>query len=384
MHTRLLLSLVALLATLWSMSESAVAVEFAVVGARAAAMGGTGVATTTDAFATYWNPAGLAMQKSVDLRVQGTGQLIDRLGVKDTLDEINKIGTSFGTIADADAAVIRLNAQLAKLNQPGASVSGIGAAGVYFKTSIGEGAIGFNVSDVATGGLYAPTAITASRSGTNVNFSGQLAIRGLEARQAVLSYAHAFQDRTFSIGASLKIIQGAAYNGSVSVGNADGGSGFVSDLGKANISTKIGIDVGAIYRPSSWLRAGVVAKDINQPEFDAPNGERYKLTPQIRGGVALNPWETMTISFDGDLTSNKTLVPGQTSRVMGLGLEQTFLSQFISLRAGAMKNTEDAASKVMPTAGLGLRLWMLRMDLGGGYDFQERQAMASGTVAFTF
>ena len=52
----------------------AVAVEFAVVGPRAAGMGGAGVAVTTDAYATYWNPAGLAMVKSMDIRIQGTAR----------------------------------------------------------------------------------------------------------------------------------------------------------------------------------------------------------------------------------------------------------------------------------------------------------------------
>ena len=42
----------------------AMAVEFVTVGPRAAGMGGAGVAVTTDAYATYWNPAGLAMVKS--------------------------------------------------------------------------------------------------------------------------------------------------------------------------------------------------------------------------------------------------------------------------------------------------------------------------------
>ena len=61
------------------------AVEFAVVGARAAGMGGAGVAVTSDAYATYWNPAGLAMTKTVDIRVGFSIQGVDRLGVNDTL-----------------------------------------------------------------------------------------------------------------------------------------------------------------------------------------------------------------------------------------------------------------------------------------------------------
>jgi hypothetical protein len=380
MHTRLLLSLVALFAALWSMSESAVAVEFAVVGARAAAMGGTGVATTTDAFATYWNPAGLALSRSVDVRGQITAQVTDRLGVIDTLNDINSVNK--GDVSAANQA--RLQGLLNRLNAPGASVSAVGDGGLYAKFNVGSHAFGLSVADVATGGLFTATPLTAGTSGGQLTVTGAMTGKALEARQLTLSYATGVEDGSLTFGATAKIIQGAAYHASVQVFDAAGDSGVKENIGKAQISTKFGVDVGAMYRPTNWVRAGIVAKDINQPAFDAPNGERYKLTTQIRGGLALNPWETMTISVDGDITSNKTLVPGQKSRVIGLGLEQTFLAETLSLRAGAMKNTEDAASKVMPTAGLGLKLWFLRMDLGGGYDFRERQAMASGTIGFTF
>lgn len=358
----------------------ALAVEFAVVGPRAAAMGGAGVAVTTDALATYWNPAGLAMTRTVDIRVQGTGQVIDRLGVRETLDDINSISrtdTSAGNVA-------RLQGLLDRLNRPGASVSAIGAAGAYAKFYIGEHAIGLNISDVVTGGLFTPTPLTAGSSGGQVTVAGALAGQGLEARQIAFSYATAFEDRTLAVGATVKLIQGAAYNASVGVLGAEGDAGFTSDLGKAQISTTLGVDLGAVYRPSSWLRLGIVGKDINQPTFSAPGGQEFKLNPQVRGGVAVNPWETMTVAFDGDLLSNKTFVPGVKSRVVSLGLEQTVLAEFLSLRIGATKNTADAASRIMPTGGFGLRLWVLRMDLGGGYDFRERQAMASGSVSLTF
>ena len=46
----------------------AMALEFVTVGPRAMGMGGAGVAITTDALATYWNPAGLAMTQTVDIR----------------------------------------------------------------------------------------------------------------------------------------------------------------------------------------------------------------------------------------------------------------------------------------------------------------------------
>jgi len=359
---------------------SVLAVEFTIVGPRAVGMGGAGVAVTTDALATYWNPAGLAMSQTIDIRVQGSGQIVDRLGVADTLDDINNFDRSDTTPANQ----ARLQSLLNRINRPGATVSAMGAAGLYLKGYWGDHAFGFTLSDVATGGLFTPTPLTAGVSGGQLAVNGQMAVRGLEARQAGFSYAFSFFDRSIAIGATAKIIQGAAYSNQVAVFGSEGDAGFTGDFGKAKISTALGIDVGAIYRPFSWLRFGVVAKDINEPTFDAPGGGEFKLTPQIRGGVAVNPYSSLTLTFDSDITPNYTLVPGLKSRVLSLGVEQTILSQFISLRAGALKNVEDTNSAVTPTAGLGIRFFALRVDIGGGYDFRERGALASGSVSLTF
>src|SRR5512134_1972838 len=89
----------------------AMAVEFAVVGPRAAGMGGAGVAVTTDSLATYWNPAGLAMTQTVDIRLQGTGQVIDRGGVRETLRDIESFtpGSTPSDIARANELANRIN-----------------------------------------------------------------------------------------------------------------------------------------------------------------------------------------------------------------------------------------------------------------------------------
>ena len=278
------------------------AVEFAIVGPRAVGMGGAGVAVTTDALATYWNPAGLALQKSTDIRVQGSVQAVDRGGVNDALDAINSINLSDPTNLNT------LQGLLNTLNS--GTVSAIGAASLYFKGYFGDQAVGFNISDVATGGEFTPTPLSAAISGTTLVVNGQLAVQGLEARQAGFSYAYAFSDRTFAIGATAKIIQGAAYNASVSVFQANGDINFRNNLGKPEISTAISIDAGATYQPSSWLRFGVVGKDLTQPTFDAPGGQEFKLVPQVRGGIAINPYDSLTLAFDGDITSKQDACPG--------------------------------------------------------------------------
>ena len=372
--TRLSFALLFLLLPAQSM-----AVEFAIVGPRAAGMGGAGVAVTTDAYATYWNPAGLAMVKSADVRIQGTVQATDRLGIKDTLDDLKDFNPN-DTSATNQAKAQNIANQI---NRPGATISGIGAGGLYVKGHFGDHAFGFNVSDVATSGAFVSSPVQTVTSGGQINVAGQMALRGLEARQAAFSYAYAFADKTFSLGVTAKIIQGAAYNNTT---NLQGGvdPDLLDNFGKAKISTSYGIDLGAMYRPASWLRFGVVAKDINQPTFDAPGGLQYKLTPQVRGGVAVSPWSTMTITADMDITSNQTLVPGLKSQVLSLGMEQTILSEFLSFRVGTYKNVQDAESIFTPTAGLGVRIYSFRLDVAGGYDFNDGGALVSGALGWTF
>jgi hypothetical protein len=359
----------------------AMALEFVSVGPRAMGMGGAGVAVTTDALATYWNPAGLAMTQTVDIRIQGSGQVIDRLGIADAVRDLEDFNTSDTSAANQAKAQDIAN----RINRPGATVSVNGAAGLYVKGHLGEHAFGLNVSDIATGGGFVSNPVQVAQPGGvgPISLSGQMALLGFEARQAAFSYAYAFADKTFSFGVTGKILQGAAYRGSTTL--TEGTDVSITDnFGKATISTAFGIDAGAIYRPSSWLRFGIVAKDINQPTFDTPGGGELKLSPQVRGGVAVNPYSSLTLTADVDATSNKTLVPGVKSQILSLGAEQTIFSEFMSFRVGAFKNMQDAGTPFTPTAGLGLRIFAFRADVGGGYDFREKGALISGSLSLTF
>ena len=354
----------------------ALALEFVTVGPRAMGMGGAGVAVTTDSLATYWNPAGLAMTQTVDVRIQGGGQVIDRLGIADAIHDLEKFDPN------APNAAARAQDIANRINRDGATVSVNGSAGLYIKGHLGEHAFGLNISDVATGGGFVSTQVTVNPA-PPVSLTGTMALRGFEARQAAFSYAYAFSDKMFSIGVTGKFILGATYNGSTTLtGGTD--VSITDNFGKATLSTAFGIDVGAIYRPSSWLRFGLVAKDINQPTFDDVGGGELKLGPQVRGGVAVNPYSSLTLTADVDATSNRTFVPGIKSQMLSLGAEQTIFSEFLSFRVGAFKNMQDAGTPFTPTAGLGLRIFAFRLDVGGGYDFREEGALVSGSASMTF
>ena len=166
----------------------ALAAEFVIVGPRQMGMGGAGVSITTDALATYWNPAGLAMTQTVDIRIVGGGQVIDRAGIANAVNDLENFNTS-----DTSAANIAKAQDIAnRINTPGANTSFNGAAGLYLKGHFGEHAFGFNISDVPTGGSYLSVPVSVrcspnpdcSGTPTSVTLSGAAAVRMLEARQA--------------------------------------------------------------------------------------------------------------------------------------------------------------------------------------------------------
>ena len=165
------------------------------------------MATTIDSIATYWNPAGMAMSKKFDIRIQGSGQFVDRGDLFDTLKDINSLNFNDTTAAN----VARLQQFVDHINRPRTNLSGDGSGGFYVKGNFGEHAIGFNVSDVASGGGFVRSPVGFTNNGGNLTVNGQFAMNGLEARQAAISYAYAFLDSIFSIGVTGKIIQGAAY-----------------------------------------------------------------------------------------------------------------------------------------------------------------------------
>ncbi len=353
------------------------AVEFVIVGPRAVGMGGAGVAVTTNSLATYWNPAGLALTQNIDIRVQLSAQGIDRLGIRDTLEDIDDVDDS-DTSAGNQA---RLQSHLDDLN--GASLSALIAAGLYVKGHWGEHTFGMNISDVGTGGSFSSNPLTAVVAGSELDIVGDLQVNFLEARQLALSYAYALWEKKIAIGVTGKIIKGVAYSRGIDVDDSEDSFDISDELKDAKKSYQFGIDIGAMIHPISWFKAGIVGKDLNKPSFKTPDGGTFRLRPQVRGGIAFLPFSATTITFDADLTKNKTLVPGIRSRVLSLGVEQG-LFDFIFFRLGALKNVEDAKTRVTPTAGLGIHLWALQFDIGGGYDFDNRGALGSFSLALTF
>jgi hypothetical protein len=219
-----------------------------------------------------------------------------------------------------------------------------------------------------------------------------------------------------AIGATAKIISGTVYQNQVLLVNRPGGGNtdskdLIKDITKnSKASVNFGIDLGALYKYDSWLSAGIVAKNLNSPKFDAPDydapadnnpaatvkkrGEDVTLKPQVRAGVALTPFDWLIVAADLDLSDNDTLAPGSVvgssvkSRNLGGGFELHPYS-WLRLRGGAYKNLSNTEVGLVLTTGF--TLFMLDVDgafatdtfkVGGSTIPQEAKVQVALSFAF--
>lgn len=135
-------------------------------------------------------------------------------------------------------------------------------------------------------------------------------------------------------------------------------------------------DIGILWKANKTFaslpfnpKAGLVVRNINSPKFKRLNGlEDYKLDRQARFGVALNPFNFWTLAADIDLTENDTNIKGFKSRQLAVGTEINLVNSLnlnIPLRVGILQNIAESSSKYAYTAGIGLHLVHLQVDLSG-------------------
>lgn len=188
-----------------------------------------------------------------------------------------------------------------------------------------------------------------------------------------------------AFGVTGKLISGTVYQSQILLVNRTDGTLKAQDIvdemtNNKKTSSAIGIDVGALYKVNDKLNLGIVAKNINSPKFDTPSYQRYltlapntietvpggtvELKPQVRAGVALEPFGWMIFAADLDLTENDTVAPGTVvgssykSRNFGGGFEFKPAS-WLKVRGGAYKNLAMDNGAVL-TAGF--KLFMLDVD----------------------
>ncbi len=262
--------------------------------------------------------------------------------IKDALRSAsNAQGT--GTPSDAD-----LNAAVAKIDYS------IGQAGV-------DGQVVQGVVDQFTTFANSSSAVGGLAFGDN---GTKLRIVGLTAAEFPVSYGFAFDDH-WSIGGSVKYMVGRVYASDIPLFNSGDKKfrDYLDDTRNDYVqSSTVGFDLGVMGR-WNMVQAGLTARNINAPSFKAPAGfDKQTLDPQAALGLAFIPTATVTLAADADLLTSDSVLPGRSYRHLGAGIEWDAF-RCLALRAGVTKNIAESSDPVLYTAGLGLNLWLLRIDL---------------------
>lgn len=194
-----------------------------------------------------------------------------------------------------------------------------------------------------------------------------LRMYGVNLIEIPLSFGYAINEN-LAIGGNLKAMIGRVYGTDVIV-FGDDVEGAISSADENYEETLTwGVDL-AIMARLKMLNLGLTARNLNTPTFDGPTVGAttfadYEIEPTVTAGAAVIPFETVTLALDLDLIESETVLSDYKSQYMRLGAEWDVL-RFLALRAGYSENLAEDDIGGMIHAGIGLNLWLLRVDLAG-------------------
>jgi len=214
--------------------------------------------------------------------------------------------------------------------------------------------------------------VNNSLSGNTIDKNtSSIDVNGIGLLEIPITYGHPLSD-SISIGLNFKLMKGRVYERKITIFN-NNSKDIVEDLKDSyEESNNFAVDVGALYMPNNWLKIGAVGKYLNSPKFDRPYGGDYTVKPQARVGIAWNPFETLTVAADADITKNNTAYEGYKSQNIGVGVEWDVL-RFLALRAGVYRNIAESDIGNMYTLGLGVNFYLVRADIGAAFSGKKSQ-----------
>ncbi len=220
----------------------------------------------------------------------------------------------------------------------------------------------------------------ASSSGPIEDNKTAVAFRGFRLIEIPVTYGYAINNH-LSLGGNLKFMRGRVYGNQILVFDEDNDDIIGKSRERFKESDQFGIDLGLMGR---WERFqfGIMGRNLNSPEFDgftftgaegqSQRVEKVTLEPQVRVGIAFIPINTLTFELDADLTQNATLLNGFQTRFLSAGLEWD-IQRILALRAGIYENlAENDVGRVI-TAGLGLNMKFVRLDIAGAVSTQSAE-----------
>jgi hypothetical protein len=339
------------------------------VGPRAIGMAGAQTGAANDATALWSNPAGLGVDPKLEFNFFGGAVGSDRNNFVSSVDFLAGLDPSTITPQQLLQAIATLNA----LNTPGTGLIASGVAGL----AVAESGLAIGVGDVAYAAVYPMIDLTNTTPETFPDNQTGVNSIGLEARELRVGYSYGLYGRTLLIGAAARYIVGRTYYAHTSIFDLEQdnlGSMIVEAL-KANSknTNAFTFDVGVMLNIIQTLRIGIVGQALTEPKFDVKQESNnatligapayVRLPRTVRIGGAFTPISILTIAADYDLMASNTLLPGGKSRQFSGGVEVKL--PIVSLRGGAFIDFESPNQHWSYSAGAGLNLSVIQIDVAG-------------------
>lgn len=247
------------------------------------------------------------------------------------------------------------------------------------------------IDEVYGSGTYSGATLSGANS-LDDNDSA-LMVKGVSVQEVPFTWAWSWNDVSYvggewALGTNIKLMRGVVFGKPLLVfDDTDIGDQVDEAWNNREITNTVGVDVGFMGR-YEMFQVGLMARNINSPSFDGPSYEdstgnqvdvdSVSTGPQVRAGAAFMPISTLTLEGDIDLTRNQTMLDEYETQFASLGLEWDALS-VLALRGGIYNNIADDDIGNVYTAGLGLNLWLARIDLGGAVS-AERETVDGNKV----
>ena len=345
--------------------------EFGWIGARSAAMGGTGVALADDSAAVHFNPAGLAIRPHADTVIALGGFAHDQNELVNSVERLGQVNREALAAGDPEATAAA-RADILSLAQDGTGLDGGVSAGLFLTQNGG----GISLEGLGWVAVRPSVDLVHLETGNDpargiANNTTTIHFRGLETREAVGTYSIAIIPALLSVGVNLKYVKGTTYASEALVFdvNRSSRSQLIRDaLDKNSKSTnRFSYDLGVLFTPIEILRVGATARYVNSPKFRTFEGGTIRLDRQVRIGAAFTPsdFRQGAITADVDLFRNQADLKDRKTRFAGVGGELRMGA--LMLRAGARTDLEEAHRTVVPTAGIGFSSFSFNLDVAAAY-----------------
>ncbi|MBN2163680.1 MAG: conjugal transfer protein TraF [Pontiellaceae bacterium] len=205
--------------------------------------------------------------------------------------------------------------------------------------------------------------------------------RGFALVEVPVSYGWAINEN-LAIGATAKLMYGSVLGTKVWIFDDENDQVLEEVSDAAESTMNFGIDLGVMYRLPNFQFA-LVGHNLNRPTFDGftdtidytVNGGAtqtetisvpdVEVDPQVTLGAAFMPSRRLTLEGNLDLLETGTLLPGYDIQRVSFGGEIDVW--LIALRAGAYRNLAASWQDWVATAGVGVNLLGLKVDVGGAY-----------------